>query len=51
MARASRSALPLTRGPGGPDGGSRQVDFGRIRESGRLNGGIEIIGPPPFPED
>jgi quercetin dioxygenase-like cupin family protein len=26
------------------------VDFGRIRESGRLNGGIEILGPPPFPE-
>ncbi|MDQ1055074.1 MULTISPECIES: cupin domain-containing protein [Micrococcaceae] len=37
-------------GAGGPGGGSRQVDFGRIRESGRLNGGIEIIGPPPFPE-
>jgi quercetin dioxygenase-like cupin family protein len=37
--------------PDGLDiGGSRQVDFGRIRESGRLNGGIEIIGPPPFPE-
>ncbi|MET3720952.1 MULTISPECIES: cupin domain-containing protein [unclassified Arthrobacter] len=25
------------------------VDFDRIRESGRLNGGIEILGPPPFP--
>lgn len=24
------------------------VDFNRIRESGRVNGGIEIIGPPPF---
>ena len=23
-------------------------DFGRIAESGRLNGGIEILGPPPF---
>jgi hypothetical protein len=27
------------------------VDFGRIRESGRLNGGIELLGSPPFPED
>ena len=26
------------------------VDFGRIRESGRMNGGIEIVGPPPFPD-
>ena len=26
------------------------VDFGRIRESGRMNGGIEIVGPPQFPE-
>jgi hypothetical protein len=42
---------PLGAAPEGLDiGGSRQVDFGRIRESGRLNGGIEIIGPPPFPE-
>lgn len=24
------------------------VDFGRIAESGRRNGGIEIVGPPPF---
>ncbi len=24
------------------------VDFGRIEESGRRNGGIEILGPPPF---
>jgi hypothetical protein len=37
-------------GAGGPDEGGRQVDFGRIKESGRLNGGIEIVGPPPFPE-
>jgi len=27
------------------------VDFERIRESGRINGGIEIVGPPPFPEN
>ncbi|MCP1413923.1 cupin domain-containing protein [Paenarthrobacter sp. A20] len=33
--------------PGMDDG---EVDFNRIRESGRLNGGIHIIGPPPFPE-
>lgn len=26
----------------------RVVDFGRVAESGRLNGGIEILGPPPF---
>ena len=36
---------PLTAGAA-----SGNVDFGRIRESGRLNGGIEILGPPPFPE-
>ncbi len=24
------------------------VDFERIRESGRVNGGVEILGPPPF---
>ena len=29
---------------------ARDVDFARIRESGRTNGGIEILGPPPFPE-
>jgi len=29
--------------------GSGVVDFNRIRESGQLNGGIEILGPPPFP--
>jgi quercetin dioxygenase-like cupin family protein len=27
---------------------ARETDFGRIAESGRLNGGIEILGPPPF---
>ncbi|QCO98023.1 cupin domain-containing protein [Arthrobacter sp. 24S4-2] len=26
------------------------VDFDRIRESGRVNGGINIVGPPPFPQ-
>jgi quercetin dioxygenase-like cupin family protein len=35
-------------GPGEP--GTGIVDFDRIRESGRLNGGIELVGPPPFPE-
>ncbi|MET3949265.1 cupin domain-containing protein [Arthrobacter sp. UYEF36] len=30
------------------DDGERAVDFDRIRESGRLHGGIEILGPPPF---
>lgn len=29
--------------------GAGPVDFDRIRESGQLNGGIEIVGPPPFP--
>ncbi|XAS66222.1 cupin domain-containing protein [Micrococcaceae bacterium Sec5.7] len=24
------------------------VDFDRVRESGRVNGGLEILGPPPF---
>ena len=27
----------------------RAVDFDRIRASGAANGGIEILGPPPFP--
>jgi quercetin dioxygenase-like cupin family protein len=29
----------------------RVVDFDRIRESGAVNGGIEIIGPPPFADE
>jgi quercetin dioxygenase-like cupin family protein len=29
-------------------GTAHKVDFDRIRESGRTNGGIEILGPPPF---
>jgi quercetin dioxygenase-like cupin family protein len=29
----------------------RLVDFGRIATSGQDNGGIEILGPPPFPND
>lgn len=29
-----------------PDAGV--VDFGKVMESGRRNGGIEIVGPPPF---
>jgi quercetin dioxygenase-like cupin family protein len=28
---------------------SRVVDFDRVRTSGAANGGIEILGPPPFP--
>jgi hypothetical protein len=24
------------------------TDFDKIGESGRLNGGIEVLGPPPF---
>ena len=27
---------------------ARTVDFDRIRASGATNGGIEILGPPPF---
>ena len=35
--------------PLGADGeGGRVVDFDRIRESARVHGGIEILGPPPF---
>jgi quercetin dioxygenase-like cupin family protein len=30
------------------EGSARVTDFGRISESGRLNGGIEVLGPPPF---
>jgi quercetin dioxygenase-like cupin family protein len=29
-------------------GSTRQTDFDRIAQSGRDNGGIEILGPPPF---
>lgn len=35
--------------PGDPASG--EVDFGRVQESARLNGGIEILGPPPFAHD
>ena len=31
----------------GEDGGD--VDFDRVAASARENGGIEILGPPPFP--
>ena len=34
--------------PIGPDVTSGPVDFERIVESGRLNGGFELVGPPPF---
>ncbi|WP_433015500.1 cupin domain-containing protein [Kribbella sp. CA-294648] len=30
------------------EGAAHQVDFSRIEQSGRDNGGIEILGPPPF---
>lgn len=30
---------------------ARVVDFNRIRESGAANGGIEILGPPPFADE
>lgn len=33
---------------GADDAGPGVVDFDRIQESGRLNGGIVIVGPPPF---
>lgn len=37
--------------PIGADVHTGPVDFDRIAESGRLNGGIELLGPPPFPAD
>lgn len=30
------------------EGSARETDFARIAESGAVNGGIEIVGPPPF---
>jgi quercetin dioxygenase-like cupin family protein len=40
---------PFYRGASEPlEGSAREVDFARIAESGRANGGIEILGPPPF---
>jgi quercetin dioxygenase-like cupin family protein len=33
---------------GADDPGSGVVDFARVRESAARNGGIEILGPPPF---
>jgi len=40
---------PFYRGASEPLEGSTCVtDFDRIAESGRLHGGIEILGPPPF---
>jgi quercetin dioxygenase-like cupin family protein len=30
------------------EGSACVTDFGRIGESGRLHGGIEVLGPPPF---
>lgn len=41
------ASVPLgTEGPG-----SGVVDFDRVQESARRNGGIEILGPPPFTRD
>jgi quercetin dioxygenase-like cupin family protein len=31
-----------------PDAEGGTVDFGKVQESARLNGGIELLGPPPF---
>jgi len=40
---------PFYRGASEPlEGSARLTDFDRIGESGRLHGGIEILGPPPF---
>jgi quercetin dioxygenase-like cupin family protein len=45
----STACEPFYRGASEPlEGSARETDFGRIAESGRLNGGIEILGPPPF---
>lgn len=30
------------------EGSARETDFGRVAESAAANGGIEILGPPPF---
>jgi len=30
------------------EGSARETDFDRIAQSGRRNGGIDIVGPPPF---
>ena len=30
------------------EGSARETDFDRLGQSARLNGGIEILGPPPF---
>ena len=38
------ASLPLEEG----EAGSGDVDFGRVMESARRNGGIEILGPSPF---
>lgn len=32
----------------GDTGGTGPVDFGRVQESARKNGGIVLLGPPPF---
>ncbi len=36
---------------GAETGQARAVDFSKIAESGKKNGGIEILGPPPFARD
>lgn len=50
------ASIPLGSDSGGDSGGDSPgtatlggpVDFGRVQESARKNGGIEILGPPPF---
>ena len=45
----STACEPFYRGASEPlEGSARVTDFDRIRESGRRNGGIELLGPPPF---
>jgi quercetin dioxygenase-like cupin family protein len=38
------ASVPLADG----DAGNGEVDFDRVMDSARRNGGIEILGPPPF---
>lgn len=46
------ASIPLDGDAGGDSPGTTTlggpVDFGRVQESARKNGGIEILGPPPF---
>jgi quercetin dioxygenase-like cupin family protein len=42
---------PIGVDAGSGDTGSGQVDFARIQQSAQENGGIVILGPPPFPDE